>query len=110
MYRSLATIRYTIIIELADEGGKTHPFPPKMRVTIDDHNTNIYISWHFNNWNQDRINDVKAEGKGRSVQRPRKRLKFENVLTVVSLLARTHIALLTNYSDKVAKIVVRQEK
>jgi len=24
-----------------------------------------------------------AEGKGRSVQRPRKRLKFENVLTIV---------------------------
>ena len=31
-------------------------------------------------------NDVKAEGKGRSVQRPRRRLKFENILTVVPLL------------------------
>ena len=31
-------------------------------------------------------NDVRAEGKGRSVQRPRKRLKFENVLTIVPLL------------------------
>ena len=31
-------------------------------------------------------NDVRAEGKGRSVQWPRKRLKFENVLTVVPLL------------------------
>jgi len=54
-------------------------------------------------------NDVRAEGKGRSVQRPRKRLKFENVLTVVLLLflARTRIASLTDYSaSKVAKIVV----
>jgi len=31
-------------------------------------------------------NDVRAEGKGRNMQRPRKRLKFENVLTVVPLL------------------------
>ena len=37
-------------------------------------------------WHQERINDVRAEGQGRSVQRPRKRLKFENVLTVVPLL------------------------
>ena len=45
---------------------------------------------------------------GRSVQRPHKRLKFENVLMVVSLL--THIASLTDYSDsKVAKIVVRHK-
>ena len=31
-------------------------------------------------------NDVRVEGKGRSVQRPHKRLKFENVLVVVPLL------------------------
>jgi len=31
-------------------------------------------------------NDVRVEGKGRSVQRSRKRLKLENVLTVVPLL------------------------
>jgi len=31
-------------------------------------------------------NDVRAEGKGRSVQQPCKRLKFENVLTIVPLL------------------------
>ena len=30
--------------------------------------------------------DVRVEGKGRSMQRPRKRLKFENVLMVVPLL------------------------
>ena len=43
-------------------------------------------------------NDMRAEGKGRSVQRPCKRLKFENVLTVVPLLflARTSIASLTD--------------
>ena len=43
-------------------------------------------------------NDVRAEAKGRSVQRPCKRLKFENVLTVVPLLflARTSIASLTD--------------
>ena len=29
---------------------------------------------------------VRAEGKGRSMQRPRKRLKFENILMVVPLL------------------------
>ena len=55
-------------------------------------------------------NDVRAEGKGRSVQRPHKRV--ENVLTVVPLLflARTRIASLTNYSaSKVAKIVVRHK-
>ena len=49
VYRSLATIRYTITIELTDEGRNTDPSPPKMRITIDDHNTNIYISWHFIN-------------------------------------------------------------
>ena len=31
-------------------------------------------------------NYIRAEGKGRSMQRPHKRLKFENVLTVVLLL------------------------
>ena len=31
-------------------------------------------------------NDVRVEGKGRSVQRPRRRLKLENFLTVVPLL------------------------
>ena len=54
-------------------------------------------------------NDVRAEGRERSLQRPCKRLKFENTLTVVPLLflARTHIALLTDYgASKVAKIVV----
>jgi len=54
-------------------------------------------------------NDVRAEGKGRSFQRPCKRLKFENTLTLVPLLflARTHIASLTDYgASKVAKIVV----
>ena len=57
-------------------------------------------------------NDVKAEGKGRSMQRPRKRLKFENILTVVWLLflACTRIASLTDYStSKVARIVVRHK-
>jgi len=56
-------------------------------------------------------NDVRAEGKGRSVQQPR-RLKFENVLTVVPLLflARTRIASLTDYNaSKVANIVVRHK-
>ena len=46
------------------------------------------------------------------MQQPRKRLKFENVLTVVPLLflARTRIASLTNYSaSKVAKIVLRHK-
>jgi len=46
------------------------------------------------------------------VQRPRKRLKFENVLTVVPLLflARTIIASLTDDStSKAAKIVVRHK-
>ena len=53
-------------------------------------------------------NDVRAEGKGRSMQRPRKRLKFENVLTVV--LARTSTASLTDDSaSKVAKIVVKHK-
>ena len=53
-------------------------------------------------------NDIRAEGKGRRVQRTRKRLKFENVLTVVPLLflARTSIASMTNDSaSKAAKIV-----
>ena len=31
-------------------------------------------------------NDIRVEGKGRRMQRPHKRLKFENVLTVVPLL------------------------
>jgi len=35
---------------------------------------------------QENINDMKAEGKGRSVQQPRKTLKFGNILTVVPLL------------------------
>ena len=55
-------------------------------------------------------NDVRAKGKGRSVQRRHKRLKFENVLTVVPLLflAHTSIASLTDDSaSKAAKIVVR---
>ena len=30
--------------------------------------------------------DIRVEGKGRSVHQPRKRLKFENILTVVPLL------------------------
>ena len=57
-------------------------------------------------------NYVRAEGKGSNVQRSRKRLKFENVLTVVPLLflACTRIASLTDYSaSKVAKIVVRHK-
>jgi len=57
-------------------------------------------------------NDVRVEGKGRSVQRPRKRLKFENVLTLVPLLflARTSIASLTDDSaSKAAKIVLRHK-
>jgi len=57
-------------------------------------------------------NDVRAEGKGRSVQRPRKRLKFENVLTVVPLLflAHTSIVSLTDDSaSKVAEIIVRHK-
>jgi len=57
-------------------------------------------------------NDVRAEGKRRSVQRPRTRLKFENVLTVVPLLflAHTIIASLTDDSaSKAAKIVVRHK-
>jgi len=57
-------------------------------------------------------NDVRVEGKGRSVQRPRKRLKFKNVLKVVPLLflAHTSIASLTNDStNKVAKVVVRHK-
>ena len=57
-------------------------------------------------------NDVRAEGKETSVQRPHKRLKFENVLMVVLLLllARTSIASLTDDSaSKVAKIVVRHK-
>ena len=47
-------------------------------------------------------NDMRAEGKGRSVQRPCKRLKFENVLTVVPLLflAHTRIASLTDYNTR----------
>ena len=45
-------------------------------------------------------NDVRAEGKGRSVQRPHKRLYFENFLMV----AHTNIASLTNDSaSKAAK-------
>jgi len=36
---------------------------------------------------QERINDIRVEGKGRSVQQPRKSLKFENVPTVVLLLS-----------------------
>jgi len=46
------------------------------------------------------------------MQRPRKRLKFENVFTVVPLLllARTSIASLTDDSiSRVAKIVVRHK-
>ena len=57
-------------------------------------------------------NDVRAKGKGRSVQRRHKRLKFENVLTVVPLLflAHTSIASLTDDSaSKAAKIVVRHK-
>ena len=57
-------------------------------------------------------NDVRAKGKGRSVQQPRKRLKFENVLTVVPLLflAHTSIASLTDDSaSKAAKISVRHK-
>ena len=57
-------------------------------------------------------NDVRVEGKGRSVQRRHKRLKFENVLTLVLLLflAHTSIASLTNDStSKAAKIAVRHK-
>jgi len=56
-------------------------------------------------------NDVRVEGKGRSVQ-PRKRLKFKNFLKVVPLLllAHTSIASLTNDStNKAAKVVVRHK-
>ena len=41
-------------------------------------------------------NDVRAEGKGRSVQRPYKRLKFENVLIVVPLLFLACMWMCTN--------------
>jgi len=57
-------------------------------------------------------NDVRVEGKGRSLQWPRKRLKFENVLTVVPLLFLAHasIASLTdNGVSKAAKIIVRHK-
>jgi len=53
-----------------------------------------------------------VEGKGRHVQQPRKRLKFENILTVVLLLflAHTSIASLTDDStSKAAKIVARHK-
>jgi len=53
-----------------------------------------------------------VKGKGRSVQQPCKRLKFENVLTVVPLLflAYASIASLTDDSaSKAAKIVVRHK-
>jgi len=57
-------------------------------------------------------NDVRAEEKERSVQWPCKRLKFENILTVVPLLflARMCSASSTDYSaSKVAKIAVRHK-
>ena len=57
-------------------------------------------------------NGIRAEGKRRSVQQPCKRLKFENILTVVPLLflALTRIASLTDYNiSKVAKIIVRHK-
>jgi len=57
-------------------------------------------------------NDVKAEGKRSNVQRPRKRINFENVLTVVPLLFLSHTstALLTDDSaSKAAKIVLRHK-
>ena len=56
---------------------------------------------------QERImTKLRAKGNGRGVQRPRKRLKFENV--PVSILARMRIASMTNYS-KMARIVGRQQ-
>ena len=70
------------------------------------------LQYNYVGCGQERINDVRAEGKGRSVQRPRKRLKFENVLTVVPLLllACASIASLTDDStSKAAKIVVRHK-
>ena len=53
-------------------------------------------------------NDVRVEGKGRSVQRSRKRVKFENIPTVVALLFLVHTctASLTDYTT-VAKVVRR---
>jgi len=51
------------------------------------HDGNNECSTHFNlKAAPGAHNDVTAEEKGRSFQRPRKRLKFENVLTVVPLL------------------------
>jgi len=59
-------------------------------------------------------NDVRAGGKGRSVQRPRKkkRLKFENVLTVVLILflTRASIASLTDDSASEAEKIVLRHK
>jgi len=53
-----------------------------------------------------------VEGKGRSVQQPRKRLKFENFLTVVPLLFLAHISIASLTDDsanKAAKIIVRHK-
>jgi len=54
---------------------------------------------------QEHINDVRAEGKGRGIQRPRKRLKFKNIPMVVLLL----FLLLTDYSN-MAKIIAGRQK
>ena len=62
---------------------------------------------------------LRAEGKGRSMQRPCKRLKFENVLTVVLLLflacTRTCTNTCTETSQRARKstrtlFVVKQRK
>jgi len=53
---------------------------------------------------------IRAEGKGRSMQQLHKILKFEKHShgSPVTILARTHIASLSDYSaSKVAKFVVR---
>jgi len=54
-------------------------------------------------------NDIREEGKGRSVQGPHERLKFDIAHMVVPLLFLEHmcIASLTDYS-KVGKIAGRQ--
>jgi len=48
-------------------------------------------------------NDVRAEGKGRSVQRPRTRLKFENIFTVVPLLSSACTQMCTNTCTKTSQ-------
>ena len=55
-------------------------------------------------------NDVRVEGKGRSMQQPCKRLKFENILIVVPLLFLACMQTCTNMCMETSQRTIKSTR